>query len=202
MRPPGSGWAFLYALTGRAAWCARGRRPAREIATRELCSARRHEARSGPTAAHGRRGQAHQSLRHCVSKLACALRSLRCPPHLWGRAALRGSARRLEDWPGSAAAHRRRSQALRTLRRPPHRRRCVADVCLHVASKTGQAPPPPTGAAARPTGLCPTVPPVPSTPVVPAVLCVGIRCFEARPGPAAAIVISHVIPPQLVQTLN
>ena len=28
MRPPGSGWAFLYALTGRAAWCARGR-PAR-----------------------------------------------------------------------------------------------------------------------------------------------------------------------------
>ena len=35
IRPPGSGWAFLYALTGRAAWCARGRRPAREIATRE-----------------------------------------------------------------------------------------------------------------------------------------------------------------------
>ena len=35
IRPPGSGWAFLYALTGRAAWCARGRRPAREFATRE-----------------------------------------------------------------------------------------------------------------------------------------------------------------------
>ena len=29
IRPPGSGWAFLYTLTGRAARCARGRRPAR-----------------------------------------------------------------------------------------------------------------------------------------------------------------------------
>ena len=35
IRPPGTGWAFLYALTGRAALCALGRRPAREIATRE-----------------------------------------------------------------------------------------------------------------------------------------------------------------------
>ena len=35
IRPPGFGWAFLCALMGRAAWCARGRRPAREIATRE-----------------------------------------------------------------------------------------------------------------------------------------------------------------------
>ena len=58
-RPPGNGWAFLYARVvlrcwlwivaplvfrvllvclGRAALCARGRRPAREIATRELRS--------------------------------------------------------------------------------------------------------------------------------------------------------------------
>ena len=28
-RPPLQGWAFLYALTGGAAWCARGRWPAR-----------------------------------------------------------------------------------------------------------------------------------------------------------------------------
>ena len=40
-----------------------------------------------------------------------------------------------------------------------------------------------------------------STPAAPAVLCVGIRCFEARPGPRRPS-ISHVIPPQLVQTLN
>ena len=68
----------LILLWGRAAWCARGRRPAREIATREPdgseCSiskpgqappphmgaaARpRLEARPGPAAAHGRRSQA------------------------------------------------------------------------------------------------------------------------------------------------
>ena len=46
IRPPGSGWAFLYALTGRAAWCARGRRPAREIATRE--PAARSDRSRGP----------------------------------------------------------------------------------------------------------------------------------------------------------
>ena len=34
-----------------------------------------------------------------------------------------GSARRLEAWPGPAAAHRRRGQAHQSLRRPPHRRR-------------------------------------------------------------------------------
>ena len=93
IRPPGFGWAFLYALTGRAAWCARGRRPAREIATREpaarsgrsrsparprhrprapqpgppIPSAPCLEARPGPATAHGRRSQ-----------------GLRRPPHLWG----------------------------------------------------------------------------------------------------------------------
>ena len=66
MRPPGNGWAFLYARVvlrcwlwivaplvfrvllvclGRAALCARGRRPAREIATREP-SARSDRSRS------------------------------------------------------------------------------------------------------------------------------------------------------------
>ena len=48
---------------GRAAWCARGRRPAREIATRELRSARRLEARPGPATAHGRRSLALRTLR-------------------------------------------------------------------------------------------------------------------------------------------
>ena len=55
-------------LAGRAAWCARGRRPAREpSAPRAFGSARRLEARPGPATAHGHRSQ--------------ALRSLRRPPH-------------------------------------------------------------------------------------------------------------------------
>ena len=46
-------------LWGRAAWCARGRRPAREpSALRAFGSARRLEARPGPAAAHGHRSQA------------------------------------------------------------------------------------------------------------------------------------------------
>ena len=116
IRPPGFGWAFLcarvvlrcclwlcgptgvsgaawLALMGRAAVCAGGRRPAREIATREpaarsgrsrsparprhrprapqpgppIPSAPCLEARPGPAAAHGHRSQ-----------------GLRRPPHLWG----------------------------------------------------------------------------------------------------------------------
>ena len=90
-RPPGSGWAFLYARVvlrcwlwivaplvfrvllvclGRAALCARGRRPAREIATREP-SARSDRSRSPARPCRRPRaplpGLAHQSLR--------------CPPH-------------------------------------------------------------------------------------------------------------------------
>ena len=47
--------------------------------------------------------------------------------------------------PGPAAAHGHRGRALRTLRHPPHRRRCVV-VC------GGQALPPPTDTAAMPPG--------------------------------------------------
>ena len=62
-------WAgLLGAPVGRAARCARGRRPAREpSAPRAFGSARRLEARPGPATAHGHRSQA-----------------LRRPPHLWG----------------------------------------------------------------------------------------------------------------------
>ena len=56
-----------------------------------------------------------------------------------------GSARRLEARPGPAAAHGHRGRALRALRRPPHRQRCVV-VC------GGQALPPPTDTAATPSG--------------------------------------------------
>ena len=43
------------------------------------------------------------------------------------------------------------ARALRTLRRPPHRRHCIAVRVWGVGSKPGQAPLPPTAAAARPT---------------------------------------------------
>ena len=57
-------------LVGRAARCARGRRPARSpSAPRAFGSARRLEARPGPATAHGHRSQ--------------VLRSLRRPPHRW-----------------------------------------------------------------------------------------------------------------------
>ena len=46
-----------------------------------------------------------------------------------------GWVRRLEACPGPAASHGRRSQALRTLRRPPHRRRLVADVWLGASAR-------------------------------------------------------------------
>ena len=63
--------------------------------------------------------------------------------------------------PGPAAARGHRSQAcaskpartLRTLRRPPHQWGLVCwRVAGRVGSLSGQAPPPPTGSAARPSG--------------------------------------------------
>ena len=64
------------------------------------------------------------------------------PPASRPRRELR-SARRLEARPGPAAAHRHRG---RSLRRPPRRRH------LCRLGKPGQAPPPPTGTAAGPSG--------------------------------------------------
>ena len=141
IRPPGSGWAFLYALTGRAAWCARGRRPAREIATRE--PAARSDRSRGPPWPR-RRPRAPQpgppippapSTPVGPGVLACGLaRRLEARP---GPAAAHGHrslapvppapstpvgpgvltcglARRLEARPGPATAHGRRSLVLRT----------------------------------------------------------------------------------------
>ena len=68
------------------------------------------------------------------------------PPASRPRRELR-SARRLEARPGPATAHRHRG---RSLRRPSHLWGLIAD--RRVASKPGQAPPPPTGTAARPSG--------------------------------------------------
>ena len=110
---------------GRAALCARGRRPARSpSAPRAYGSARRLEARPGPATAHGHRSQ--------------ALRSLRRPPHQWGLLCWRVAGR--------------------------------------VVSRPALALPPPTSTAARPRHRRPApqpgppVPPAPSAPVGPVVL--------------------------------
>ena len=46
------------------------------------------------------------------------------------------------------------ARALRSLRHPPHRRRCVADVCLCVGSLSGQAPPLPINFARNSPAAC------------------------------------------------
>ena len=58
------------------------------------------------------------------------------PPARRPRCELR-SARRLEAWPGSAAAHRHRG---RSLRHPSHRRRCVAGVWLGASAPSPARP--------------------------------------------------------------
>ena len=138
------------APSGPAAVCAGGRRPARESsALRAFGSARRLEARPGPVTAHRHRGS---SLRYPPHR--CDLNVARNSPSsisnieftslglqrfetffktdrvklratFWGR--------------GPATAHvgaaARPSYALRSLRRPPHRRRLVADVWLGASAR-------------------------------------------------------------------
>ena len=94
---------------GRAALCARGRRPAREIATRELRSewsiSRPALALPPPTGTAAR--PSGPSGTHHTSGAWCA----------------EDDSPRLEARPGPAADHGHRSQALRSLRHPPHRQR-------------------------------------------------------------------------------
>ena len=134
-------------------------------------------APEGPAAREARRPH---FVRRRASKPARALRSLRRPPHrrcLWFWCAR----------PGLATAHGHRSQALRSLRRPPHWRHLV---CWRVArpgpaathGRGSQAPPPPTGAAARP-GSKPARA-LRSLRRPPHRRCLWFWC--ARPGPATA----------------
>ena len=59
MRPPGNGRAFLYALTGRAAWCpVGGGPPARSPHASLRLGVVDLEARLGPAIAHGHRSLA------------------------------------------------------------------------------------------------------------------------------------------------
>ena len=113
-------------LLGRAAWCARGRWPAREpSAPRAFGSARRLEARPGPATAHGHRSQAHGSLRR--------------PPRRW----------RLRCCVVPSRPRHRPRAPQPGPRVPPAPSTPVAPSVLCGAV---QAPPPPTGTAARPSG--------------------------------------------------
>ena len=60
---------------------------------------------------------------------------------------------------------------------PPARRPRCEPSARRVASKPGQAPPPPTGTAADPSGAL-------HTGGAWSLMCYWVRCFEARPGPA------------------
>ena len=73
--------------------------------------------------------------------------------------------------PGPATAHGRRSQAIRTLRRPPHQWGWGADVWLCVSSRSLARP------RRRPRAPQPSlpVPPAPSAPVVPGRCCLVRR---------------------------
>ncbi len=71
---------------GRAARCARGRRPARGHWAGLLVAPRVFRAPEGPAAREARRPH---FVRRRASKPARALRTLRRPPHLWGRVAVR-----------------------------------------------------------------------------------------------------------------
>ena len=100
------------------------------------------EARPGPAAAHGHRSQAHQSLRR--------------PPHQWGlvcwRVAWRvGSRPALAPPPPTGTAAWPRS-----LGRPPHRRRLVADVWLGASARSPARP------SRRPRALQPGSPDPPN----------------------------------------
>ena len=114
-------------------------------------------APEGPAAREARRPH---FVRRRASKPARALRSLRRPPHLWGRAAVCAGGRR----PAREIATREPAARSDRSRGPPWPRR------------RPRAPQP-----------GPPIPPAPSTPVGPGVLACGLaRRLEARPGPAAA----------------
>ena len=147
IRPPGSGWAFLYARVVL------------------LVAPRVFRAPEAPAAREARRPH---FVRRRASKPARALRSLRRPPHLWGRAAVCAGGRRPAR---EIATHEPAARSGRS-RGPPwpcHR------------------PPAPRPGPA----FCSS--PVPSGPSgalhtsgAGVLLCSLARRLEARPGPATA----------------
>ena len=99
-----------------------------------------------------------------------------------------GSARRLEAQPSPAAAHRHRGCALRTLRRPPHRRRLVADVWLGASFRCPARPrhrplAPRLATHVKPSSpllACAPSPVKPMTPLQARYTCFRRNCGEQR----------------------
>ena len=114
IRPPGSGWAFLYACLLLVPHGCSGRRRARPPARLGVLTSFGAAPRSPPVPS-GPSGALHTS----------GAWSLMC-----------GWVRRLEAWPGPAAAHGHRSLALRSLRRPSHQWGVVADVWLGASPRS------------------------------------------------------------------
>ena len=140
----------LVRLWGRAAWCARGRRPAREIATRE------------PAARSGRSRGPPRPCRLPPAPWPCPP----CPPAPFipvGPAVLCVVACRLDARPGPAAAHRHRGRVLHALRRPSHLWGLRCCVWWRVVLMPAPALPPPTGTVAGLFSAC-----LPSRPTKPA----------------------------------
>ena len=139
--------------------CARGRRPAREP--------------SAPRASLGASSRSPARPRRRPRAPQPSLPDPPAPSAPVGPGVLAyGLARRLEAWPGpAAAAHGRRSQAIRTLRHPPHQWGWGADVWLCVSSRSLARP------RRRPRAPQPSlpVPPAPSAPVVPGRCCLVRR---------------------------
>ena len=167
IRPPGSGWAFLYArvVLRCCLWPPRVFRAPEGPSVGPGCLVRpwaaarprdRHTRACGSEWSISKPGQAPPPPTSAAARPSGPSGAL----HTSGaRSLMFSSARWLEARPGPAAAHGHRSQAHQSLRRPPHQWRLVADVWLGASS---QGPPWP--------------------------------CH--RPS------ISHVIPLRLVQTLN
>ena len=153
----------------RAAWCARGWRPARGVA--RGAGLLGVPVGGGPPARLGDLtsfGAAPRSPARPCRRPPALQPGLPVPPVPSRPAALvsLGLAR-----PGPAAAHRHRGPAFRSLRCPPDRRRLRCFVWWYVDSLSARLrrrPPAPQ------PGL--PVPPVPSRPAVPSLLCVASSC--------------------------
>ena len=80
-------------------------------------------------------------------------------------------------WPRGFSGRRARPLCVPVGGGPPASRPCREIRSARPISKSGQAPPPPTGTAARPSGAL-------HTGGAWLLMCYWVRCFEARPGPA------------------